>query len=344
MSPHYEAVADEAGGGDQGEDARAPASRRALVLTAVGTAMAVCCVAAVDHVREAAPTSPLTLGVERLLMGGRISTQQYLEKQTEEGLRIGTGPGKKVKFFTLDEDPSIGSQSGSWAYSGANGPAAWATVAPEFAVCSSGQSQSPVDVTREAEKARLALPPLRWEGYEGEPFSNGVRESRAFYDGHSICLGGAHPTLGMAGPVVSVHGFSRYLPELPLDKVAVINYTLKEIRFHTPSEHQIDGQTYPFEMQLIHGCSPETDPPCITNKTMIVSALFTEARKGWGEKSPDFLSSMMDDLRLIEGVWSQYVASYSFDFGKVCERESARQCVASYSLFSARWVRVRRRG
>jgi len=36
-----------------------------------------------------------------------------------------------------------------------------------------------------------------------------------------------------------------------------------------------------------------------------------------GEKSPEFLSSMIDDLQLIDGVWSQYVASYAFDFGKV---------------------------
>lgn len=316
-SPHYEAVADEAGGGGDRDTSRFPASRRALVMTAVGTAMAVCCVAAVGDVREATTASPLALGIERLLLGGRISTQKYLQKQTEEGLRIGTEPGKKVKFFTLEEDPSLGSQGSQWEYSGPSGPEAWATVAPEFALCSSGQSQSPVDVMREQEKARLGLPALRWEGYEGEPFDNGVMESRAFYDGHSICLGGPHPVMGIGGPRISVHGFSRYLQDLPLDKVAVVNYTLKEIRFHTPSEHKIDGVTFPFEMQLIHGCSPETNPPCVTNKTMIVSALFTEARPGWGEKSPEFLSSMMDDLKLIEGVWSQYVASYSFDFGKV---------------------------
>ena len=64
------------------------------------------------------------------------------------------------------------------------------------------------------------------------------------------------------GPRISVHAFSRYLQDLPLDKVAVVNYTLKEIRFHTPSEHKIDGVTFPFEMQLIHGCSPETNTLC----------------------------------------------------------------------------------
>ena len=321
MSVHYSAIGG-GGGGDgarspasEGDGARSPASRRALVITVV-VGISVCCVAAIGGGRGESP-SPLALGIERLLLGGRISTQKYLEKHTTEGLRIGQGGGKKVEFFTLADDPSIGSQASSWAYSGATGPDAWASVAPEFALCASGQSQSPVNVEREAEKARLGLPPLRWQGYEGEPFDNGVMESRAFYDGHSMCLGGPHPTLGMGGPRISVHGFSRYLTDIPLDKVAIVNYTLKEIRFHTPSEHQIDGKTYPFEMQLVHGCNPETDPPCVTNKTMIVSALFTVARPGWGEKSPDFLSSMIDDMKLIEGVWSQYVASYAFDFGKV---------------------------
>jgi hypothetical protein len=45
----------------------------------------------------------------------------------------------------------------------------------------------------------------------------------------------------MLGPNLAVHGFSRYLTVLELAKIPLITYTLREIRFHTPAEHEIDG-------------------------------------------------------------------------------------------------------
>jgi len=277
---------------------------RAVAIAAVGT-LAVVCIAAIGGGQENG-RNPLALGIEKLMLGGH-----------SESLLIGQAE-RKVKYFTLNQDPSLGSQASSWGYEGEEkGPAAWSTVAPEFAVCASGQMQSPVNIERTEEKARLNLPPLRWQGYEQEPFVEEGRESRAFFDGHSISLSGPSATAGMGGPRIAVHGFSRYLPDLPLDKVAMVNYTFKEVRFHTPAEHQIDGEIFPFEMQMVHECNALTDPPCPINKTMIVSALFTEAKVGWGETSPSFLSSVLDDMKLIEGVWSQYVESFAFDFGQV---------------------------
>ena len=316
--PDYAAVEVEIGGA--AERRGGSASRRALVMAAVGAAMAVCCVAAVGG--GWAGGDALALGIKRMALSARAREDKILEKQSTEGLVIGKSVGKKVQYFTLDSDPAIGSQSSSWAYSGATGPSAWAGVAPEFALCASGQMQSPVNIVRADEKAHLDLPTLRWQGYEAEPFVEQGMETRAFFDGHSICMGGPatdpnHPTGEMTGPRLAVYGFSRYLPDLPLSAVAIVNYTLHEIRFHTPAEHQIDGQSFPFEMQMVHECNALTVPSCPINKTMIVSVLFTEARTGWGEESPAFLSSLLDDLRLIEGVWSQYVASYAFDFGRV---------------------------
>ena len=305
----YEAIGAE-GAAPRGVGVSGSTARRAVAAGVVGVAMALCVVAAVGE-----GGNPLALGIEKLTMG-RMSTEQYLQNSIQEGLVIGEAPAKKVKYFSLGQDPAVGSQSSDWGYSGAKGPSDWATVAPEFASCASGQMQSPVNIVRDDAKAHLNLPPLRWQGFEAEPFSGGVSETHAFYDGHSICLGG--PFAGkLGGPRLAVHGFSRYLPDLPLDKVALVNYTLKEMRFHTPAEHQIDGVTYPFEMQMVHECNPQTEPPCTINKTMIVSVMFTEAKTGWGEKSPDFITSLLEDLHLIEGVWSQYVASYAFDFGKV---------------------------
>jgi len=316
----YEAIA-----GPEGTETRSAAvsRRRAMVMVAVGSLMAVACVAAVGGGQA---EKGMTLGTKQL-DEERKKGMVLGSKQLGEGLSI-VQTKKKVKYFTLGQDTSLGSQESTWSYvEGApTGPAAWSTVAPEFALCSSGQMQSPININRGQEKASLSLPPLRWDGYEQEPFVQEGRESRAFFDGHSISLGGPSTTAGMAGPKITVHGFSRYLPDLPLDAVALVDYTFKEIRFHTPSEHHIDGVSFPFEMQMVHECLG-----CPIKKTMIVSVLFTKARKGWGEESPSFISSLMDDLHLIEGVWSQYVESFAFDFGQIAK--AINMYTSRYFLF-----------
>ena len=269
----YEAVEVEVA---SGERRGGSASRRALVMSAVGAAMAVCCVAALSGV---ASGNTLALGMKRMVLSAAKREQHILEKETTEGLVIGKSADKKVKYFNLAADPSLGSQLYSWGYSGATGPSGWAKAAPEFALCDSGQVQSPINVLRAEAKAHLELPPLLWDGYEAEPYIQQGMETRAFYDGKSICMSGPgvdpkHPTGVMTGPRISVKGFSRYLPDLPLSAVVTVNYTLHEIRFHTPSEHLIDGQSFPFEMQMVHECNALTEPACPINKTMIVSVLF----------------------------------------------------------------------
>jgi hypothetical protein len=317
----YEAVEVEVA---SGERRGGSASRRALVMSAIGAAMSLCCFSALSG-GGVASGNALALGIKNMVLSAAEREQHIFEKETTEGLVIGKSADKKVKYFNLAADPSIGSQSSSWGYSGETGPSAWAKVAPEFALCASGQAQSPINVNRADAKAHLELPPLLWEGYEAEPYIQQGMETRAFYDGKSICMSGPgvdsrHPTGVMTGPRISVKGFSRYLPDLPLSAVTTVNYTLHEIRFHTPSEHLIDGQSFPFEMQMVHECNALTEPACPINKTMIVSVLFKEANVRWYERSPSFLSRMMDDLRLIEGVWSQYVESFAFDFGEVSLR------------------------
>ena len=305
-------------GSGEGElSGRVTGGRRRVVAVAAVAVVAVCCAAAACAQVGGANRRGVVaaaLEEEKLLLGGKVSTARFLA----QGLKIGASKDRKVKFFNLDEDPSLGSQVSQWGYTGSTGPDEWGKI-QGFGVCGTGEKQSPVNIESAAEKSTLSLPALRWDGYAAKPFVQQGMETRAFFDGHSICLSGSDPIEGMNGPHLSVYGFSRYLDSLPLDAVPKVNYTLKEIRFHTPAEHQIDGQQFPFEMQMVHECNSVTDPSCPTSKTMIVSALFKDAYVGWGEKSPQFITDLMDDLRLIEGVWSQYVASYAFDFGKIAD-------------------------
>lgn len=71
------------------------------------------------------------------------------------------------------------------------------------------------------------------------------------------------------------------------------DYELKQLHFHTPSEHQIDGITYPMELHIVNMIEPETDdaPPAY----LVVSFLY---RMG----SPDrFITSFLDEVPSEEG-------------------------------------------
>ena len=70
-------------------------------------------------------------------------------------------------------------------------------------------------------------------------------------------------------------------------------YQLKQLHFHTPSEHQIDGVTYPMEMHVVNMIEPKTpdDPPLY----LVMSFLFR-----MGEESP-FIKSFLDQVPDEEG-------------------------------------------
>jgi carbonic anhydrase len=71
-------------------------------------------------------------------------------------------------------------------------------------------------------------------------------------------------------------------------------YQLKQFHFHTPSEHQIDGITYPMEGHIVNMIEPKTpeDPP----RYLVVSFLFR-----MGETDP-FIDSFLDQVPDEEGV------------------------------------------
>lgn len=108
----------------------------------------------------------------------------------------------------------------SWTYSGATGPDHWGALSSEFAACSSGKEQSPINITQ---PHTADLPPLQF-AYHPAPL-------KVIDNGHTIQVN--YPP----GSTLTVGGK---------------RYDLVQFHFHHPSEEEIDGQRYAMVAHLVH--------------------------------------------------------------------------------------------
>jgi carbonic anhydrase len=111
-------------------------------------------------------------------------------------------------------------EAAHWSYAGADGPDKWGDLDAANKVCSVGATQSPIDI---GETVRATLPGLRmrWARRADTIVNNGHTIQVNFGDGSTLnAPGGA--------------------------------YKLVQFHFHRPSEHQINGKTYPMEVHFVH--------------------------------------------------------------------------------------------
>ncbi len=107
-----------------------------------------------------------------------------------------------------------------WGYQGAVGPEHWAELDPGFGLCATGKNQSPIDLAGFIESD---LDPLNFD------YPNTV--TKVVNDGRGI--------LAKFAPGASIEVDGR-------------PFRLRELRLHAPSEHRLEGRTYPVEAQLVH--------------------------------------------------------------------------------------------
>jgi len=107
-----------------------------------------------------------------------------------------------------------------WSYSGHGGPKEWGNLEPRYAACSSGRTQSPIDI-KDAKKADL--PALKFD-YNSVPLN-------IIDNGHTIQIN--YP----AGSTLTVGGKT---------------FTLKQFHFHHPSEERVNGHGYDMVTHLVH--------------------------------------------------------------------------------------------
>jgi carbonic anhydrase len=107
-----------------------------------------------------------------------------------------------------------------WSYDGSAGPEAWARLNPEFAKCSTGQRQSPIDIRG---GIKVDLDPVQ---FDYKPVGFGVVDN-----GHTVQV-----NVG-SGNAIEVQGR---------------RYDLVQFHFHRPSEERIDGRQFDMVAHLVH--------------------------------------------------------------------------------------------
>lgn len=115
---------------------------------------------------------------------------------------------------------AVAAEGAHWAYEGHGGPKEWGALSPEYAACSMGREQSPVDLTKPI-AAIIGDPMTAWR-----PVPLRVQNN-----GHTIqvdCAGGG---------------------SLMLDGKS---YDLLQFHFHHPSEHTVDGAFFDMECHFVH--------------------------------------------------------------------------------------------
>jgi carbonic anhydrase len=107
-----------------------------------------------------------------------------------------------------------------WSYSGDTGPEHWGELSPDYAACSKGLEQSPIDIP--------ASTPLDTSGIA---FSYQPSALTILNNGHTIQANYDK------GSSISFHGTT---------------YELVQFHLHAVSEHTIDGQHDPLEIHFVH--------------------------------------------------------------------------------------------
>jgi len=129
----------------------------------------------------------------------------------------------------------------SWGYTGHTGPGNWGDLSEKFQMCKIGSSQSPIDIRYDDLVKTRALEEINFSYNRGAEsvVNNGHTIQVNVQEGNSIYIDG-------------------------------IRFELKQFHFHTPSENEIQGKSFPLEAHFVHISSD--------GKIAVVAVLFEYGR------------------------------------------------------------------
>ena len=107
-----------------------------------------------------------------------------------------------------------------WTYEGEEGPSHWGELDQNYAVCGTGQSQSPIDVANASEQDLSNI------SFHYQP-----SEVNILNNGHTVQVN---------------YDAGSYI------EVDATRYDVVQFHYHAPSEHTLDGQSFPAELHIVH--------------------------------------------------------------------------------------------
>jgi carbonic anhydrase len=131
-----------------------------------------------------------------------------------------------------------------WSYDGPTGPQYWGTLTPDYAQCSSGGRQSPIDIIE-------------------------FRTSRRFLGDLKFTYPtNASGTLWNNGHTIEFHSETNLWSHISGGPLYEDQYHIVSMHLHAPSEHQLNGKYYPLELHIVHQARGTMD--------LVVVAVFFE--------------------------------------------------------------------
>jgi len=129
-----------------------------------------------------------------------------------------------IIFLTIAlavSSPSRASEEQHWSYSGEDGPQQWGDLAADYLICSMGRNQSPIDLTGavDANLDELILD---------------------------------YPNRGIVGEVNNGHTIQENLKPGNFVTIQGQKFEARQLHFHSPSEHRINGKSFPLEVHIVH--------------------------------------------------------------------------------------------
>jgi len=129
----------------------------------------------------------------------------------------------KLAYLLLASMPfTTMASDGHWGYTGKQSAEHWGELSSKYALCSSGVNQSPINIITSS-VIEAELPPL--------VVNSNINDFDMINNGHSI--------------QANIKGDNTFTNDDG-------TFNLLQFHFHAPSEHTIDGKSFPFEAHFVH--------------------------------------------------------------------------------------------
>jgi carbonic anhydrase len=149
------------------------------------------------------------------------STVGVVASESPGTMTLAPAPARVVhRKIEAAEPAHVGAGPAHWDYTGSGGPETWGQMKPEFAKCSTGLRQSPIDIR---DGIKVELDAVQFD-YKPSAFS-------VIDNGHTVQVN--------VKPGNSIEVMGR-------------RYELVQFHFHRPSEERIDGKQFDMVVHLVH--------------------------------------------------------------------------------------------